>query len=130
LRTSSGPTFRVDHTVIDPGYHRLPTGTITGAPPNYCCRGDPVGSARPANGRLRRILLIAPGLGEGLRTEPAAAAQPAPRELVFAPKPPVTSPLEDRLNGVGSGRSCEFSFDGHTTASEVDLALLCTRQVG
>ena len=52
--TSSGPTFRVDHTVIDPGYHRLADRTITGAPPNYRCRGDPVGSARPANGRLRR----------------------------------------------------------------------------
>ena len=31
LRTSSRPTFRVDHTVIDPGYQRLLTGTITGA---------------------------------------------------------------------------------------------------
>ena len=46
----------VDHTVIDPGYHRLPTGTITGAPPNYRCRGNPVGSARPANGWSRRTL--------------------------------------------------------------------------
>ena len=49
-----GTDLLVDHTVIDPGYHRLPTETITGAPPNYRCRGDPVGSARPANGWLRR----------------------------------------------------------------------------
>ena len=70
LRTSSRPTFRVDHTVIDPGYHRLSTGTITGAPPNYRCRGDPVGSACRANGRLRRTAACAP---------PTAKRQQLPR---------------------------------------------------
>src|SRR6516225_7001510 len=30
LRTSSGPTFRADHTVIEAGHHRLPIGTISG----------------------------------------------------------------------------------------------------
>jgi len=38
--------------VIDPGYHRLPTGTITGAPRNYRCRSDPVCSARPRTAGL------------------------------------------------------------------------------
>src|SRR6516165_7210778 len=31
LRTSSGPTIRVDHSVIDTGYHRSPIGMITAA---------------------------------------------------------------------------------------------------
>src|SRR5262249_45361208 len=30
LRTSSGPAFRADHTVIETGHHRLPNGTISG----------------------------------------------------------------------------------------------------
>jgi hypothetical protein len=35
LRTSSGPTFRVDHTVPTPaGHHRLSIGTIGGASAN------------------------------------------------------------------------------------------------
>jgi hypothetical protein len=32
LRTSSGPTFRADHTVIDTGHHMFSIGTITVTP--------------------------------------------------------------------------------------------------
>ena len=41
--------------MIDRGHHRLLIGTIIVAPANDRYPGDPVGSARPANGSLRRF---------------------------------------------------------------------------
>jgi len=54
LRTSSGPIFRADHTVIATGDHMLSIGVITVAPANDRYPGELVGAARPANGRNRR----------------------------------------------------------------------------
>jgi hypothetical protein len=42
-------------------------------------------SGRPANGRLRRIFLLAVDPGEGRFAEPTAATQAWRRELVFMP---------------------------------------------
>ena len=39
--------------MIDTGHHRLSIGTISGVSANDRYLGDPVGSARPTNGRLR-----------------------------------------------------------------------------
>jgi hypothetical protein len=41
LRTSSGPAFRMDHTVIDAGDHRLSIGAISGAVGNDPYRSAP-----------------------------------------------------------------------------------------
>ena len=49
-----GTDLRADHNVIDTGHHRLLIGTIIVAPANDRYPGDPVGSARPATGSLRR----------------------------------------------------------------------------
>src|SRR5215471_15123856 len=67
LRTSSGPTFRADHTVIGTGHHRLSIGTIrlTSTSDHY----QPTRrSARPANGGSRRNLAVALRSGEGPST--------------------------------------------------------------
>ena len=53
-----GTDLRADHTVIDTGHHRLLIGTIIVAPANDRYPGDPVGSARPATGSLRREAVI------------------------------------------------------------------------
>src|SRR6516165_1265958 len=41
LRTSSGPTFRADHTVIDTGCHRSPIGTVSRVSANDRYRARP-----------------------------------------------------------------------------------------
>jgi len=80
-----GTDLRADHTVIDTGHHRLLIGTIIVAPANDRYPGDPVGSARPANGSLRRVSSVAPRPRDGPLTEPTADAQPWPRERVLMP---------------------------------------------
>ena len=71
--------------MIDTGHHRLLIGTIIVAPANDRYPGDPVGSARPANGSLRRNLAVAVRSGEGPLTEHIAATQAQPPERVFMP---------------------------------------------
>src|SRR5271167_3119142 len=71
LRTSSGPTFRVDHTVIAAGHHRLSIGTIT------------VASRMIATGRPRRVPLVrqtaAIGASSSLPDTPAKVPSPNPQ---------------------------------------------------
>jgi hypothetical protein len=59
--TSSGPTFRAHHTLIDSGHHR--------------CRMAGIG-----------VSLIAVRTGEGPLTEPTAATQPLRRQQLFMPE--------------------------------------------
>jgi hypothetical protein len=75
----------MDHTVIDAGDHRLLIGTIPVAPANYRYPGDHVGSARPANGRNRRVSLLPGRPSEGRLPATTAAARLGARELVFLP---------------------------------------------
>src|SRR6516225_10189985 len=72
-----GTDLLVDHTVIDPGYHRLPTGTITGAPPNYrCCAGFRTPAMRRSATRSET------GVGKAPRHEIAGEWAPSvPRAL-------------------------------------------------
>ena len=85
------------------------------------------------NGRNRRTSPFAETSGEGLLSEATAVARPGlgnwpscPPEQLF------TSPPEDPLSRVRSGRSC--GFDERTARFpkdiEIDLALSCMRQIG
>src|SRR6516164_1900481 len=50
-----GRLSRFDHTVIDPGYHRLPIGTISGVSVNDCSRR----SADPSQHKVGRSSRLA-----------------------------------------------------------------------
>ena len=65
----------------------------------------PPRSAPPANGRNRRVSLIAIRPGEGRLTEPRAGAQPERRELVFMPKPDLGSAQAECGRAIGSCHS-------------------------
>src|SRR6516225_7073508 len=85
LRTSSGPTFRADHTAIDASDHVLPVRRIS-----LACRMSAKDLTRQVHRRFatvrsRRVSPIAPGPREGPLTDPTAGTQRRPRERVLMP---------------------------------------------
>jgi len=85
-RTSSGPTFHADHTLIDTAHPQVVDRSGQASVGRMTAICQALGSARPTNGSYRRVSPVAMHLGEGRLTEPAADIQPGRPGPVFMPQ--------------------------------------------